>query len=441
MESQTTENNFIARAGHGVATTEGLDTENNFTVRMGHGVIPSETDVHAIDTVTAILGTSGHVSTADEVGTVDKVSNVTMDEVSTVGEVPNVSTPLGSPRMAFMAQVRKLLTFRVATALRIYVYPVLIPVGIIGNTLTILVILQKHNRDVSSSLYLVMLAFSDNFVLATLAYAWTINNLFSGLSLVECTIFVALLYTGTFNGMLLILSLTVDRFIAVCYPLSANIYCSHRRVRLVGVLSLVISLGVNAPHLWLTHVENNNCIAFGDGTTFANVYSWIGIILNSIVPFVTLVTLNTAILLKFRTHQRWMSSLAGAGKFTGGSERQTQMTRLLVTVSLTFLILTLPMYVRHVYYQFVDVNASPQTFATYALLYHVTQKLYFANNAVNFLLYCLGGSKFRPDLRRLLTCQTGNKNVTAQNSAAIKYGASQNSTTTKTDLSQTPTDS
>ena len=81
--------------------------------------------------------------------------------------------------------------------------------------------------------------------------------------------------------------------------------------------------------------------------------------------------------------------------------KDAQLTAMLLLVSFMLAVLALPQYIRYTAYMVVDFTTSPQAFATFHLLYHITNKLYFTNNAVNFFLYCLGGCRFRRDVCRI----------------------------------------
>ena len=79
-----------------------------------------------------------------------------------------------------------------------------------------------------------------------------------------------------------------------------------------------------------------------------------------------------------------------------GSDKQIVIILLLVTFS--YLALTTPGYVMLLLTMYVDFQTSPKAFADFFLLYNVSQKLYYTNNGINFLLYVISGQKFRQDL-------------------------------------------
>ncbi|KAK2153892.1 hypothetical protein NP493_2246g00004 [Ridgeia piscesae] len=66
-----------------------------------------------------------------------------------------------------------------------------------------------------------------------------------------------------------------------------------------------------------------------------------------------------------------------------------------------FLLLNAPRFIRIIIFATVQFDMTPERVAMNTLAWHVTNKLYFTNNACNFVLYCLSGSKFRRDFTKL----------------------------------------
>ncbi len=81
------------------------------------------------------------------------------------------------------------------------------------------------------------------------------------------------------------------------------------------------------------------------------------------------------------------------------SKQQRQLTAMLLVVTTTFLLLTSPQYVRYIVFSCLNITRDAETFASAVLLYHITNKCFYTNSAVNFFLYCIAGSKFRKDVR------------------------------------------
>ncbi len=86
-------------------------------------------------------------------------------------------------------------------------------------------------------------------------------------------------------------------------------------------------------------------------------------------------------------------------------QMERQLTVMLLAVSVAFLLLTLPLFVRNCIYTLDNPMRSSHTYALYFFLYHFSNKFYMTNNAaINFYLYCITGSKFRQDLVELFGC-------------------------------------
>ena len=84
------------------------------------------------------------------------------------------------------------------------------------------------------------------------------------------------------------------------------------------------------------------------------------------------------------------------------TSKDMQLTIMLLSVTFALIIFTLPMNIRYILFIIVYPWQSERTYAIYQLIYHVSQKLYFINNAINFYLHCVSGSKFRNDLQVLI---------------------------------------
>ncbi len=87
---------------------------------------------------------------------------------------------------------------------------------------------------------------------------------------------------------------------------------------------------------------------------------------------------------------------------------EDQLAIMLVAVSFVFLVLTLPLFLLCIVYTLVEYKDCPQSYALYVMLYNLTNKLYMTNNAINFYVYSLTGSRFRRDLKQLCTSRITN---------------------------------
>ena len=242
------------------------------------------------------------------------------------------------------------------------------------------------------------------------------------------------------------------RFIAVRFPFKARILCTPRRSRLAVIVIAVSSFVYTIPFFFTSKwfPESRTCVTQGNKDTLSTSYGWLTAFLNSVIPFSTLLTLNIIMIVTIRNRMKYFkkedkveakSSTDSTGNdkalaststqntgnsITNGSNkasseikpnykppvkntnsaRERQLVTMLLLATFTFLVLTLPLFSRNIAILFWDYQASAETYANYIMIVHLFGELYFMNSAVNFYLYCLGGRKFRQDLRTVCCCSS-----------------------------------
>ena len=145
--------------------------------------------------------------------------------------------------------------------------------------------------------------------------------------------------------------------------------------------------------------------------------------LNSFLPFIILLVLNCLIILTLRNRERDFHADLNPQSTTVKSSNQTivsanykeemmrekvrdrQLTVMLLLVSFALIVFTLPLYLRVGIYSFIDYRQSVLHYANYHLIFLFSSMCMFANNATNFFLYCLGGSRFRQDAIDIIQCK------------------------------------
>ncbi|XP_029993569.1 growth hormone secretagogue receptor type 1-like, partial [Sphaeramia orbicularis] len=137
-------------------------------------------------------------------------------------------------------------------------YVLLMLLGIVGNVLTLLVVCLRPHMRSSSYLYLSSMAVSDLLILLLLPLdlyklwrprPWPFGDLLCKLTmfLSECC---------TFSSILHITFLSLERYLAVCWPIAAKALLTRRRTRLlIGCLWLAAAVSA-APVLIMVGVED-----------------------------------------------------------------------------------------------------------------------------------------------------------------------------------------
>ena len=200
--------------------------------------------------------------------------------------------------------------------------------------------------------------------------------------------------------------MTFDRFYSILMPLKAASLNTVKRAKITIICSYLFALLYNIPLAFLVDGKTYQCVPYAkvDQIPYGMVYYWFSFVINYVLPFLLLLSMNSVIIHKIR--QRKFGNNPddgdlgqGQGQPRKSSEGQTFAILLLVTF--TLLILTTPAYMFFIYIQVVDYTSSPQAFASYFLFYHASFALQVTNYGINFFLYVISGKKFRTDLMKL----------------------------------------
>lgn len=149
--------------------------------------------------------------------------------------------------------------YRLHKSLLLYVPLAIYLVGIVGNFLSFSVLARKRMRRVSTYTYLAVLSVADTFVLTIGLLMLWVGQL-TGRDVRardpwSCKLLNVFSYTASDFSVWLIIAVTVERFIAVCYPLQAASMCTHRTAMRVVVGIFLLVLGFNLNFIWTTNLQ------------------------------------------------------------------------------------------------------------------------------------------------------------------------------------------
>ena len=308
----------------------------------------------------------------------------------------------------FMEEVERFMTFTVSSYINEYWLPILVPIGLIGNTLSFFVMMRPNNRKVSTCIYMAGISVNDNLMMSVSFYYWLVIVIkIYELSLWECKIanyFVnILLQCSTYQ----ILAMTFDKYFAIKWPHRAATYSTPRRAKLILLSIFLCALIYNGPHLLISNLAGEICLSYVVGGLVAEIFAWTSFLVNGIIPFSLLIHMNYVIVQTVRRSQKMFGSISNIATIesvsvinTGTIKRQrtmknaeNQLTIMLLLVTTLFLILLLPTYIRFIYLSLLEMD-TPSKYAGSMLFSQATHKLYITNNGINFFLYCISGRNF-----------------------------------------------
>ena len=215
------------------------------------------------------------------------------------------------------------MTFKIANFIDTYWFPILIPIGLVGNTLSFIVMIQPNNRKMSTCIYMAAISINDNLMMLSSFHNLLVVVLkVHGWYLWECKVasFWALLALQ--NSTFQVLAMTIDKYIAIKWPHKAATYSTPRRARMIAVNLSACAIVYNSPQLYLTHVVDGQCVAYGTGGLPSQIYSWSSFVLNAIIPFTFLFYMNFVIVKAVRNSRKMFGAKTSAGTDQGLETRQ-----------------------------------------------------------------------------------------------------------------------
>ena len=138
------------------------------------------------------------------------------------------------------------------------------------------------------------------------------------------------------------------------------------------------------------------CTGLPEYETFSRAVRWVDLVFASILPFFLILIGNVLIIYRLVRSRKKRKHITK----NNPGQKGLGMTAVLLIISFTFLITTLPISVYLTSIQFFQ-SRSPLM----RLLSTIFMFLSYVNNCINFYLYIISGKKFRKELAKMLGCK------------------------------------
>ncbi|KAH3846972.1 hypothetical protein DPMN_089281 [Dreissena polymorpha] len=302
----------------------------------------------------------------------------------------------------------------------VYVTPVILMVGLCGNSLSLCVFCSKKMRRMSASRYLSALSICDLMALVFYVLSeWLrrgLNTIVPGYhgsfldTPVVCQVWLHLSYMSRLLSAWLIVTFTCERYIGVCMPLRrrnmGSLKETNRIITLLFVLSCIVA--IYKPVTSEVRALNNMtaCTSKESFEFEAFVLDSLYALIITLAPFVIISTLNILIVRKLLNRKR-------KNKFNLVTEENAirlEFTFILLAISFFFIALNLPyfsMWVKqflqsHYLHSTFD-HTDDLSFEYWQGVTKITRTIFNINYCINFFLYSITGACFRLQLRALFS--------------------------------------
>jgi hypothetical protein len=234
-----------------------------------------------------------------------------------------------------------------------------------------------------------------------------------------------MIFSSGTSSRLALAAMTVDRAFAVLYPLKAKTICTVFRARKTVVILTIIPVVLDLNIFFGFKIRFLGSEFAAIVTEFED-HPWLNMVVtvyhltvNGVLPFSVILICNVLILISVKRAASDRRKMAKDENESGN----THITRMLVLVSIAFVILCSPYLIFEVLVTIPDVTSEYNFANIYWLLrfnviFWTMGAFAESNHAINFYLYVLGGKKFRNDARKVLTsCFTRRKREDAAHRA------------------------
>lgn len=273
------------------------------------------------------------------------------------------------------------------------IIPIIASIGILVNLASLIVLTRKSMRS-SINMYLAGLSFFDGFLLLTSI------SLFP--AMIQCELSCSkmsawcqymrstaqltypLINITQTGSIWTLTAITVDRFIAITWPLKSRDLLTVRRALAVLTVIAIWSLAYNIPIFFELEFKEDGDLGLSTLRSPSYVLLYKGycyLFFMFLIPAILMIVLNVFVVLAVRRAYRVRRQLSGR------DEKERRCTLMAVLVVGTFLVLNLTANVTNCVEAF--------TVLAYKSLVHIGNLLVTLNSATNFFIYCALSLRFR----------------------------------------------
>ncbi|KAL8580490.1 hypothetical protein ACOMHN_053205 [Nucella lapillus] len=290
--------------------------------------------------------------------------------------------------------------------------PCILLLGGFGNIATVFVMRRIKDHNSSQYAILIALAISDFVLLCSTAIDWWIITMFSihmkALHVASCKFIMWAVYWSNTTSAWLVTCVTVQRTMAVLWPHRIRAMCTVRRTWVI-IAALALTACAIDLH-FLLGPRQTGCVAVPGAYEYFVyfIFPWVDLSIASFLPSACLFVCD--IVLSVALFKAVSSSFLAAPVDSNNTENRrktsSRTTVMVLTISCAFFVLTTPEYIYFIWTPYIDkaVKKQPQMVATLNLFHAITHQMWSTNSAINFLLYCLTGTKFRREFLNWIRC-------------------------------------
>ncbi|XP_054710973.1 FMRFamide receptor-like [Uloborus diversus] len=298
---------------------------------------------------------------------------------------------------------------------RFWVQKVLVPIimiiGVIGNTVTIFIMTQRRMRS-STNWYLAALAIFD---MSYLIFSFALS--FQHYPRIHDAQFypywklwpymLTITDASSNSSVWLTVTFTIERYIAVCHPMKGKVLCTESRAKKMIIFVSLFCFLIASPTAFewnivevVNPLTNSTQVRadysdLGNNPVYVSIYYWMISVLFIIIPIVLLAVFNAFLIKSVHSSKSRRKTMTRRKETRDQAMQESKITVMLIAVVILFLVCQLPTAVILLYKSFHHVKPRSNEDLLLRGLGNIFNFLMAVNAAGNFVLYCLLSQKYR----------------------------------------------
>jgi hypothetical protein len=293
----------------------------------------------------------------------------------------------------------------------IYLPPIIISIGLIGNLLSWVLMSQHHYSQSTNCLYMRFLAVSDSLYLLTQTLQRWLMVIIADLLLKPPTVHQTFCrqyyffhgFSVTVSSYLLVV-MSFNRLLALMFPLKVKTWCTMSRARISILAAVCMALTIHLSSFWrIKHRKYATWLCpfhFEYDVLYQTVYAAMCVY----IPATFLFLINIAIIITVKRSNDKRKILG----CKGDKEKDQTITKTLIIVSFAYLCCLIPQRIHIIFFTDWEPTHDIAFWKMFdRLTLDIVLTMEYLNFALNAFLYIFVCSRFRKELRGILCRQSG----------------------------------
>ena len=276
-----------------------------------------------------------------------------------------------------------------------YILPLILIGGFFGNTASFAIMLNNANRKVTCCLCFAVLAITDNIVLLSI----TIHRIkeLQETDVDLCPFYAYLMNSSSGCSSYIIVLITCQRYNAVCHVFNEKLRITKKKAGWIMLLMIIAACLFQIPIIFTSNLRSaTECAGYSSYGIVPTVWVWMNSIIFFFIPMAVVSYWNLRIYFELRIRRNDLgqsnsnsfplsnsSSSPDLSSSTHHYNADRKLTRMMISISLGFICLSLPIHIRYMYYLQVTPNDNIGK-ATRFLMYQLTNKCFHrTKNCIN----------------------------------------------------------